>query len=66
MTLNGITEKHFSVQYLDSRNNPFIQIADVFANLYYSELNTSAYYNEINMLKDRNILKGIFEFPSSL
>lgn len=66
LTLNGITEKHFSVQYLDSRNNPFIQIADVFANLYYSELNTSAYYNEINMLKDRNILKGIFEFPSSL
>lgn len=63
LCLNGVTEKHFSVQYLNSKDNPFVQIADVFANLYYSELNTNAYNNELKILKDQNILKGVFEFP---
>ena len=65
LCLNGISESHFSVQYLDSKNNPFIQIADVLANLYYSELNTNAYKTEMSMLKERKILKGMFEFPSA-
>lgn len=65
LCLNGITEKHFSVRYVDSKLNPFIQIADVFANIYYSELNTHAYKNEMEMLRNRKILKGTFEFPPS-
>lgn len=63
LCLNGTTESHFSVKYLDSKDNPFIQIADVFANLYYSELNTSAYDLEMKMLAERGILKGSFDFP---
>lgn len=61
--LNNVTEKHYSVKYLDSADNPFIQIADVFANLYYSELNTGAYSDLFKELGDKNILKAIFEFP---
>ena len=34
LCLNGVTENHFTVRYLDSSVNPFIQIADVFANIY--------------------------------
>lgn len=62
--LNGISEKHFVAKYLDSANCPFIQIADIFANLYYSQLNTNAYSDEIKKLDERNILKYIFEFPN--
>lgn len=61
--LNNVTEKHYSVKYLDSADNPFIQIADVFANLYYSELNTGAYSDLFKELKDKDILKAVFEFP---
>ena len=65
LCLNGVTERHFSVEYLDSASNPFVQIADVFANLYYSELNTNSYGDEMKKLKDRDIFKGIFEFPKN-
>lgn len=61
--LNNVTEKHYSVKYLDSADNPFIQIADVLANLYYSELITGSYTDTINVLKKQDILKAVFEFP---
>ena len=61
--LNNVTDKHYSVKYLDSASNPFIQIADIMANLYYSQMNTAAYTKEINMLRERDILKAIFDFP---
>ena len=61
--LNDVTDKHYSVKYLDSADNPFIQIADVFANLYYSEINTGAYSDLFKELKDKDILKAVFEFP---
>ena len=64
LCLNNITENHFTVRYLDSSTNPFIQIADVFANIYYSQLNTNAYEHEMEILKDRNILISNFSFPS--
>ena len=51
------------MKYLDSAENPFIQIADVFANLYYSELNTGAYTDLFTNLKKKEILKAVFEFP---
>lgn len=63
LCLNSITENHFSVRYLNSVANPFIQIADVFANLYYSHLNTNGYDAEMKKLLERNILKGDFVFP---
>lgn len=53
----------FTVQYFDSANNKLIQLADVFANLYYSDMITAAYEAEISMLREKGILKGIYQFP---
>ena len=64
LVLGGTTDKPFRVQYFDSVNNKFIQIADVFANLYYSNLITNGgYEQEIERLKEENILKFVFEYP---
>ncbi|MCM1307570.1 MAG: DUF3800 domain-containing protein [Butyrivibrio sp.] len=51
------------VNYYDSANNCIIQIADVFSNLYFSELKTNAYTKEIERMKKDGYLKHIFEFP---
>lgn len=64
LCLNNITEKHFTVKYLDSSDNPFIQIADILANVYYSHLNTLNYEDEMRKLKDKKILISEFSFPS--
>lgn len=63
LSMNGTTTGKFDVSYFDSANNNLIQIADVFANLYFSHLQTGGYDEEIQMLKDAGILKYIFEFP---
>lgn len=63
LSMNGTTTGKFDVSYFDSSNNSLIQIADVFANLYFSHLQTGAYEDEIQKLKDAGILKFIFEFP---
>lgn len=63
LSLGGTTNGKFTVCYFDSSNNKFIQIADVFSNIFYSHLLTSAYDNEIQLLRDRDILKFIFVFP---
>lgn len=60
---NDITNRHFSVRYLNSETNPFIQIADIFANLFYSQINTNAYTDLFKELTEKEILKEIFEFP---
>lgn len=61
--MNGTATGKFDVTYYDSSNNSLIQMADVFANLYYSHLQTNGYDDEIKKLKDAGILKFIFEFP---
>lgn len=63
LSMNGTANGKFDVAYFDSSNNNMIQIADVFANLYYSHLQTGGYTDEIKKLEDSGILKGIFEFP---
>lgn len=63
LTISGTTSGKFNVSYFGSSDNSFIQIADVFANLYYSQLQTGAYGNEIKKLQEAGILKFIFEFP---
>ncbi len=55
--------KPLTVQYFDSVNNKFIQVADIFANLYYSQCMTNAYDDVFNDLKEKEILKEIFIFP---
>ena len=63
LSLGGTTNGKFTVCYFDSSNNKYIQIADVFSNIFYSHLLTSAYENEIQLLRDSDILKFIFVFP---
>ena len=63
LTLGGINSEEFKVLYFDSEDNINIQIADVFANLFYSQIMTNNYSNEIDLLRDSDILKFIFEFP---
>lgn len=63
LSMNGTTSGKFAVQYFDSVNNNIIQIADVFANLYYSHMKTGGYKEDIQKLKDEKILKCLFEFP---
>lgn len=63
LSMNGTAAGKFDVSYFDSADNSFIQIADVFANLYYSHLRTGGYIAEIQKLKDAGILKFEFVFP---
>ena len=63
LSMNGTTSGKFAVQYFDSANNNIIQIADVFANLYYSHMKTGGYKEHIQKLKDAKILKCLFKFP---
>ena len=55
--------RSFTVQYQDSARNPLIQIADVFANWYYSYLKTGDYRAEMAELQKIKMIKDIFEFP---
>ena len=63
LSMNGTSTGKFKVEYFDSANNSLIQIADVFANIYYSHLQTGAYNEEIKNLIDKGILKFTFIFP---
>lgn len=63
LSMNGTTTSKFEVEYFDSSDNKLIQVADVFANLFYSHLQTGAYEEEFANLKNKGILKFIFEFP---
>ncbi len=63
LTLSGKVSGDFAVTYFDSSNNKYIQIADVFANLYYSQLLTDKYTEAFELLKKKRMLKPIFEFP---
>ena len=63
LSMNGTVTGKFKVEYFDSANNSLIQIADVFANIYYSHLQTGAYNEEIKNLIDKGILKFTFIFP---
>lgn len=53
----------FSVRYFDSADNRLIQIADVYANWYYSQLFSHAYDAEMKQQQEKGIIKEIFEFP---
>ncbi|MBQ1959848.1 MAG: hypothetical protein II354_05400, partial [Firmicutes bacterium] len=63
LLLAGIIEDECKVSYFDSANNIIIQIADVFANLMFSQLKTGAYTEEFEKMKDDGYIKNIFNFP---
>ncbi len=64
--LNEELTEEIQVQYFNSENNTFIQIADVFSNIFYSYCFQSKKYDSImKKLKKSKIVKGVFKFPYS-
>lgn len=63
LIMNGTCKGPFHVQYYDSANNEIVQLADVYANWFYSHLQSGAYEKELKEQQDAGIIKGIFEFP---
>ncbi len=61
--MQNILKGECKVQYFDSSDNKIIQIADVFSNLYFSELKTGAYKKEFDYMKREGYLRHIFNFP---
>lgn len=59
----NLLTKPLLVKYFDSAHNKFIQVADVFSNLYYSHCITNKYGDILANLKQKSILKEIFAFP---
>lgn len=66
LVLGGHCVGPFTVEYCNSANVRQIQIADVFANTYYSHLINGGYTAEFDALKASGVVKGIFEFPLQL
>lgn len=65
LLVGGVTSQPFTVRYFDSSRNQFVQIADVFSNLLYSQTQTHAYQQEITRLKQSGVLKYIYKFPDA-
>lgn len=63
LNLSGSVSADFTVTYFDSCNNKGIQIADVFANAYWSQLKTRNYSEEFQQLKKAGIYRGSYVFP---
>lgn len=63
LLMENVLSNDIEVNYFDSSNNRIIQIADVFANLYFSNLMTGNYQDEIKLIKDNGCLKAVFRFP---
>lgn len=53
----------FIVNYFDSENSKIIQIADVFANIYYSNTINQDYNDILKELEKNRIIKKVFYFP---
>lgn len=62
--VGGISDGQFSVTYFDSAENRLIQVADIFANLLYSQEQTGQYGRELGILQKAGIVRQIFDFPS--
>ncbi len=63
LVCNHVLSGDCTVSYFDSGNNHIIQIADVFANLMYSELKTNSYTKEFDFMKKEKYIKHVFRFP---
>lgn len=63
LLFNNILDQNIKVEYYDSCNSILIQIADVFANIFYSNLLNGNYEGKIKELNKKKIIKQIFKFP---
>ena len=59
----NLIDKTIQVTYFDSSNNKFIQVADVFSNIFYSNCVAGSYSEELEQLKKDGYIKDIFYFP---
>ena len=59
----NVLSNNLSVRYFDSAHNIFIQIADVFANIKYSDLLTGNYKSELEKAQKDKYIKKNFNFP---
>lgn len=63
VTGNNI-QKSFKVEYCQSETRELIQLADVFSNVFYSNLITKDCYKKyLNDIAKSGYIKGIFKFP---
>ncbi len=57
-------QEEFYVEYCQSENRELIQIADVFSNIYYTNLiSNNCFSDEINKMKIEKYISGEFFFP---
>lgn len=61
--LTGLCKGTYMVKYRDSAKSKFVQVADVFANLYFSQLMTGGYTKEFNLMQRKGIIKAIYPYP---
>lgn len=65
LRMDGTVSSEIDVKYFDSSRNRLVQLADVFANIYYSHLMTEAYGEHLQSMRDSGCLRFVFEFPLS-
>lgn len=63
LVFGKVLNNNVKVAYYDSCNSILIQIADVFANIFYSNLMCKNYDKQISGLKRKGFIKQIFKFP---
>ena len=63
LVMNCSCNGPFTVRYFDSASNRMIQVADIYANWYYSQLLTGAYQDILNEQLETGVIKEIFRFP---
>lgn len=57
-------QKSFTVEYCQSESRELIQLADVFSNIFYSNLISNDCYKEkLKEIEELGYIKGIFKFP---
>lgn len=56
----------FQVKYYDSSNNIFIQIADVFSNIYYVHLLNGSLKEKLKEKQKAGYIKGLYKYPKNI
>ena len=63
LQFDNIISEEIQVNYFESSSNYLIQVADIFANFFYSYLLSKNYKEKFNELLKKKIVKHIFTFP---
>lgn len=63
LRMENVLSEDVEVIYFDSAQNRMVQVADVLANVYYSNLLTGAYKPEIEKMGENGCLRNVFIFP---